>query len=70
MLVPIGIGTGIACGAFNGFLVTGLKLPSIVVTIGTMSLFRGIAFIILGDQSFKGYPRELFLVRAGLCAGG
>lgn len=56
VLVAIGVGTGIACGAFNGFLVTGLKLPSIVVTIGTMSLFRGIAFIILGDQSFKGYP--------------
>lgn len=56
VLVAIGIGTGIACGAFNGFLVTGLKLPSIVVTIGTMSLFRGISFIILGDQSFKGYP--------------
>ncbi|MEO5807941.1 ABC transporter permease [Devosia sp.] len=55
-LVAIGIGTGIACGAVNGFLVTGLKLPSIVVTIGTMSLFRGISFIILGDQSFKGYP--------------
>ena len=55
-LVAIGIGTGILCGAFNGFLVTGLKLPSIVVTIGTMSLFRGISFIILGDQSFKGYP--------------
>ena len=56
VLVAIGIATGIACGAFNGFLVTGLKLPSIVVTIGTMSLFRGISFIILGDQSFKGYP--------------
>ncbi|KKC41389.1 branched-chain amino acid ABC transporter permease [Devosia epidermidihirudinis] len=56
VLVLIGVGTGIACGAFNGFLVTGLKLPSIVVTIGTMSLFRGIAFIVLGDQSFKGYP--------------
>jgi len=55
-LVLVGIGVGIACGAFNGFLVTGLKLPSIVVTIGTMSLFRGIAFIVLGDQSFKGYP--------------
>ena len=47
---------GAVCGAFNGFLITGLKLPSIVVTIGTMSLFRGIAFIVLGDQSFKGYP--------------
>ena len=56
VLVVIGIGTGIVCGAFNGLLVTGLKLPSIVVTIGTMTLFRGISFIILGDQSFKGYP--------------
>lgn len=58
VLVAIGVGTGIACGAVNGFLVTGLKLPSIVVTIGTMSLFRGISFIILGDQSFKGYPKS------------
>ncbi|PXA99356.1 branched-chain amino acid ABC transporter permease [Nostoc sp. 3335mG] len=56
VLVAVGIGVGVLCGAFNGFLVTGLKLPSIVVTIGTMSLFRGIAFIVLGDQSFKGYP--------------
>ncbi len=58
MLVAIGIGTGLLCGAFNGLLVTGLGLPSIVVTIGTMSLFRGIAFIILGDQAFKGYPES------------
>lgn len=56
VLVLVGIGVGVLCGAFNGFLITGLKLPSIVVTIGTMSLFRGIAFIVLGDQSFKGYP--------------
>ena len=55
-LVAIGILAGIGCGAFNGLLVTGLGLPSIVVTIGTMSLFRGIAFIILGDQAYKGYP--------------
>ncbi|QQR37996.1 ABC transporter permease [Devosia rhizoryzae] len=58
VLVLVGIFTGLACGAFNGWLVTGLKLPSIVVTIGTMSLFRGIAFIILGDQSYGGYPRD------------
>lgn len=56
VLVLVGIGVGLACGAFNGALVTRLGLPSIVVTIGTMSLFRGISFIILGDQSFKGYP--------------
>lgn len=56
VLVAVGIGVGLLCGAFNGVLVTRLGLPSIVVTIGTMSLFRGISFIILGDQSFKGYP--------------
>lgn len=55
-LVAIGIGVGLACGVFNGVLVTRLGLPSIVVTIGTMSLFRGAAFIILGDQAYKGYP--------------
>jgi len=57
-LVAIGIGVGLACGAFNGFLVTRLGLPSIVVTIGTMSLFRGLSFIILGDGVFKGYPKS------------
>jgi rhamnose transport system permease protein len=55
-LVAIGIATGLLCGAFNGILVTRLGLPSIVVTIGTMSLFRGISFIILGDGVYKGYP--------------
>ncbi|MCT8989210.1 ABC transporter permease [Chelativorans sp. SCAU2101] len=56
VLVLIAIGTGLACGIFNGALVTRLGLPSIVVTIGTMSLFRGISYIILGDQAYKGYP--------------
>lgn len=58
VLVAIGIAVGLGCGAFNGLLVTRLGLPSIVVTIGTMSLFRGIAFIILGDQAYKGYPES------------
>lgn len=55
-LVLVGIGTGLLCGAVNGFLVAGMGLPSIVVTIGTMSLFRGIAYIVLGDKAFTGYP--------------
>lgn len=58
VLALIGIVVGLGCGAFNGLLVTRLGLPSIVVTIGTMSLFRGIAFIILGDQAYKGYPES------------
>lgn len=57
-LVLVGLLIGAACGAFNGVLVVGLGLPSIVVTIGTMSFFRGISFIILGDKAFNGYPTE------------
>ncbi|TCU28951.1 monosaccharide ABC transporter membrane protein (CUT2 family) [Rhizobium azibense] len=57
-LVLIGVGTGLVCGVFNGVLVSVLKLPSIVVTIGTMSLFRGISYIVLGDQAYGKYPAD------------
>ena len=51
--------TGIVAGGVNGVLVTRYKLPSIVVTIGTLSLYRGLALVALGDQSISGYP-EVF----------
>lgn len=57
-LVLIGLGTGVLCGAINGVLVTVMGMPSIVVTIGTMSLFRGISYIVLGDQAYRGYPSD------------
>ncbi len=56
VLVVIGLTVGLICGAFNGLLVTVMGLPSIVVTIGTMSLFRGISYIVLGDTAYGGYP--------------
>ncbi|AXI45196.1 branched-chain amino acid ABC transporter permease [Sulfitobacter sp. SK012] len=55
-LVVVGLTVGLLCGAFNAVFVTILGLPSIVVTIGTMSLFRGISYIILGDEAYRGYP--------------
>jgi rhamnose transport system permease protein len=58
VIVLVGIVTGLVCGLANGLLVAGLGLPSIVVTIGTMSLFRGLSFIVLGDQAFTGYPKD------------
>jgi rhamnose transport system permease protein len=50
---------GAVGGALNGILVTRVGLPSIAVTIGTLTLFRGIAEIILKDQSAGGYPSSL-----------
>jgi rhamnose transport system permease protein len=58
-LAAIGVGVGALCGAFNGLLVTRFAIPSIVVTIGTMSLYRGIAQVVLGDQAYTGYPEAL-----------
>ncbi|MCQ1059642.1 ABC transporter permease [Photobacterium sp. ZSDE20] len=56
LICLVGLAVGVCCGLFNGLLVTRLNIPSIVVTIGTMSLFRGIAYILLGDQAIRDYP--------------
>jgi rhamnose transport system permease protein len=47
---------GLAAGAFNGLLVTRLRLPSLAVTIGTLALYRGIATIILGPSTVSNFP--------------
>ncbi len=50
---------GALAGAFNGFLITYLGLPSLAVTIGTLALFRGIAQIINANDSVAGLPASL-----------
>jgi rhamnose transport system permease protein len=47
---------GAIAGAFNGWLVTQWMLPSLAVTIGTMALFRGLAYILLGDAAVADFP--------------
>lgn len=43
---PLAIGLGALLGLVNGALVTLFRLPSIIVTLGTLSLYRGLTFII------------------------
>jgi rhamnose transport system permease protein len=47
---------GAAAGSFNGFLVTRVGLPSLAVTIGTLTLYRGIAIILLGPNTISTFP--------------
>jgi rhamnose transport system permease protein len=47
---------GVACGAFNGFLVAYVGLPSLAVTIGTLALFRGLAVGLLGTKAITDFP--------------
>jgi len=48
-----GLGLGIMLGGFNGLLVAKMKLPSFVVTLATMAVYRGIAQVLLGATSVK-----------------
>jgi rhamnose transport system permease protein len=54
--MPICLVAGGLCGAFNGLLVTRLGLPSLAVTIGTFALFRGLAYVVIGDESVTDFP--------------
>lgn len=54
--IAVGIGAGAVMGAFNGWLVTVLRLPSIIVTMGTLIMYRGVAQVLAGDRSIGGFP--------------
>ena len=43
-------------GLINGVLVVNFNLPSLVVTVGTLALYRGVAFILLEYRSYSDFP--------------
>jgi rhamnose transport system permease protein len=55
-LIPFTVLFGAALGLINGLIVTLTNLPSLIVTLGTMSLYRGIAQVLIGDNSISGFP--------------
>ncbi|MBI3849000.1 MAG: ABC transporter permease [Verrucomicrobia bacterium] len=54
MLVCVGVAT--ACGFLNGGMIVALKVHPFIITLGTMAIFRGIAFVITKGQSVGGFP--------------
>ena len=70
VIITLAIGLGTLMGMFNGLLVWKLDIPPIVVTLGTMTIFRGIIFLISDGKwinshemtdAFKAFPRAEFL---------
>ena len=49
----LGIGVGVVAGAVNGLLVTRLKLPPFIVTLGTLSIFTAMALLYSGGQEIS-----------------
>ena len=54
--IPIVLLTGVLGGLLNGLLVARGGLPSLVVTLGTLALFRGLALIVLGPRGISNFP--------------
>jgi ribose/xylose/arabinose/galactoside ABC-type transport system permease subunit len=50
---------GALAGAFNGFLVVGLRIPAIVATLGTLGLYRGAMLLWTGGKWIEGLPPGL-----------
>jgi rhamnose transport system permease protein len=57
LAMVLGIVIGTLAGLINGLIVVCGELPSLVVTIGTLALYRGIAQIILNERGVSGFPQ-------------
>lgn len=64
-----GLLLGTLGGFLNGYLVARVKLPALVVTLGTYAFYRGIAYGFLGDQAARGYPEAFTYLGQGKVFG-
>jgi rhamnose transport system permease protein len=56
LVIAIVLVAGTLAGLFNGLVIVRFNLPSLAVTIGTLALFRGLAYVLLGDQAIADFP--------------
>jgi ribose/xylose/arabinose/galactoside ABC-type transport system permease subunit len=52
------LGVGSLCGLLNGGMIVALRVHPFIITLGTMAIFRGIAFVITKGQSIGGFPEK------------
>lgn len=57
-IMPAAVVLGAALGAVNGLFTAGFGLPSLAVTIGTLALYRGLSYVLLGDTAVADWPRD------------
>ena len=67
--VPLGIavalGVGLLCGLVNGILVALTGLHPFIVTLGTLTIFYGFAFLYTGGNLIAGLPPEFLIINTG-----
>ena len=70
LAILVGILIGAVLGAFNGFLINQLKLQPFIATLGTMSLYRGIAYVVTGGVPVTNVPTSYRDIFNGIVFGG
>src|SRR4051812_8912171 len=65
LAVAVALVVSVLAGLVNGVLIAKLRLPALAVTIGTLSFYRGLAYVLLGDQAARGYPNEFTYLGQG-----
>lgn len=69
LAIVLGLVIGIACGLFNGFLIAVVKVPPIIVTLGTLTLFRGLAYLLGGGTVYMRFPDLMQWIGSGVVLG-
>jgi ribose/xylose/arabinose/galactoside ABC-type transport system permease subunit len=67
--VIFGMLTGGACGFFNGLIITRFNMPPFIVTLGTMSIARGLALLSTNGGQIYGFDAKFLFIGQGKIAG-
>ncbi len=70
LIFVVSILFGAALGAFNGFFIAFLGLPTLIVTLGTLSVFRGFLLTFVGSQRISDLPPAMRDFSRGVLARG
>jgi rhamnose transport system permease protein len=60
---------GLLAGLLSGYLISRLKVPALVITLGTYAFYRGLAYVMLGDQAARDYPASFTYLGQGTLPG-
>ncbi|MBI1842696.1 MAG: ABC transporter permease [Verrucomicrobia bacterium] len=65
LAVFLGLALGTSCGFLNGLLGVALRIPTIIVTLGTLSVFRGLALVFSNATAVANFSKESLLFQLG-----
>lgn len=69
LAIAVAIGVGALVGLVNGLAVTRLKVPPLIVTLGTLTAVRGLAYLTMGSDQVRNFPEAFLWIGQGRVMG-